>query len=233
MLAQTRSYELKRLHSGSIKRFVAAPGFGFGRIRSGSVRQYYLELPDAPPVPLPRVPSATEGSFTSTSISRPDAKLLHASTERDFFARQRFGNFLDGIDRVSGFQSHRITTLPTESQPTSSKWTITRLQLVSLLKSGGPKVYISDNLPTMEELRKDEIVRTRELDEFEAAALKRLRGGEEVVVNNGPRDIHMFGSLRATNTCLGCHTVEKDELLGAFTYRLSLPRSKKKRKREV
>ncbi len=59
---------------------------------------------------------------------------------------------------------------------------------VSLLRFGGPKVYIPDNLPTMGELRKDEIVRTREVDQFEAAALERSHDGEEVVVDNGPRD---------------------------------------------
>jgi hypothetical protein len=92
-----------------------------------------------------------------------------------------------------------------------------RLELVSLLKHDPPAAYISENLPRMEDLRE---APTRLLDEFEASALQKLRTGEELVVEVQPQEIHMVGALRALKQCTECHSVERGELLGAFTYRL-------------
>jgi hypothetical protein len=38
----------------------------------------------------------------------------------------------------------------------------------------------------------------------------------------------MLGAIRARDTCLKCHSVDKNELLGAFSYdlRLDLPTSR-------
>jgi len=69
----------------------------------------------------------------------------------------------------------------------------------------------------MEELRD---APTRPLDGFERDALEKLRGGEELVVEENPDELRMLGPLRALEECRHCHEVKADELLGAFSYRL-------------
>jgi hypothetical protein len=58
----------------------------------------------------------------------------------------------------------------------------------------------------------------RSLDEFEARALERIRGENDLVVEETAGRIHMLGSLDAGNDCLPCHTVPRGFLLGAFSY---------------
>ncbi len=96
-------------------------------------------------------------------------------------------------------------------------WQTRRMNLVSLLKSPQPAVYESENVPAMQELVN---AKTRPLDKFEAGALKRLRDGEELVTASQTNRILMLGSVRATKRCLECHSVQRGELLGAFSYEL-------------
>ena len=105
-----------------------------------------------------------------------------------------------------------------DDPPSKRVWLVTRMQLVSLLKNSVPGVYESEHLPNMEELVD---ATTRELNEFEATALKRLNAGEHLVTNATINRIQMLGSLRADNQCLLCHSVRRGELLGAFTYELT------------
>ena len=85
------------------------------------------------------------------------------------------------------------------------------------MKYDEPVVYLSDYLPKMDELRD---APTRPLDSFEQQALAALRGGEDLMVQDGPDRMRMLGSLRAAKQCRRCHGVERGELLGAFSYRL-------------
>ena len=73
------------------------------------------------------------------------------------------------------------------------RWQVERLALVGLLKYDEPVVYLSDYLPKMDELRD---APTRPLDAFEQAALSALRGGEDLMVQDGPDRMRMLGSLR-------------------------------------
>src|SRR5262249_61836230 len=98
-----------------------------------------------------------------------------------------------------------------------TRWAVERLELVGLLKYEEPVVYLSDYLPRMDELRD---APTRPLDAFEQEALAALRGGQDLMVQDGPDRMRMLGSLRAAKQCLRCHRVEHGELLGAFSYRL-------------
>jgi hypothetical protein len=88
---------------------------------------------------------------------------------------------------------------------------------VSLLKSKTPAVYVSKVLPRMDELKD---ARTRPLTEFEAAALAKLRAGEDLDSRSSLNRIHLLGSVRALKQCLECHNVQRGELLGAFSYEL-------------
>jgi hypothetical protein len=90
---------------------------------------------------------------------------------------------------------------------------------VSLLKFDEPRVYVLDHLPRMDQLSAENVP-TRALDEFETKALAKLWSDEDVVVENNGDDYRMLGSLRAAKQCLECHTAERGELLGAFSYSL-------------
>ena len=118
-------------------------------------------------------------------------------------------------EHVAGFQSHHFREMPKFEN--SEKWRLTRLELVSLLKHEEPGVYISENLPNMEEL---DDVPTRPLNDFEAKSLSSIQNGEDVLIYEIPNTIKMFGSLRAVKQCLECHEVNRGDLLGAFSYEL-------------
>jgi len=77
--------------------------------------------------------------------------------------------------------------------------------------------YVSKNLPQMDELR---AAPTRPLDPFEQQSINRLRADEDVMIDETPARIRMIGSLRASKTCLECHSVRRGDLLGALTYEL-------------
>ena len=125
------------------------------------------------------------------------------------------------LSRVVGFQPHAFGSHPkppATSGDDHTPWRIDALSLVSLLKHRPAAVYVSENLPNMNELAG---VPTRPLDEFEAGALDKLRGGEELIVRGNSANIRMVGSIRAAFQCLECHQVPRGTLLGAFSYRLS------------
>lgn len=96
-------------------------------------------------------------------------------------------------------------------------WQLSRLELVSLLKSPQPRAYLSRNLPNMREL---DAAPTRALDQFETDNLQKLRMGEHVVIESNNAEIRMLGGIRAANQCVACHVVQRGYLLGAFTYTL-------------
>jgi hypothetical protein len=138
-------------------------------------------------------------------------------------------------DHVAGFVPHGFGYVPevyhpdnqrvpanpasgrAERETRPERWTLGRLELVSLLKHGEPSVYVSEDLPRMKDLDKTS---TRPLGEFEQAALESLAGGEDVVAVAGVNDIYMLGAVRAVTQCVACHDARRGELLGAFSYRL-------------
>jgi hypothetical protein len=220
---EMRVRSLERLHAGVVRQFIDSPGFGVGRM----VRQpapSYLErdhekqgegspekntIPQPDPVYSPLEPTPVEAK----PATEPDLLSAHDSATLDFVNLGGFG-YIRSREQVAGFLSHRFSRLP---QP-PERWRVARVELVSLLKHETPGVYVSDNLPRMDELRQ---APTRLLDEFEKKALDRLLGGEDLMVQRTPRHLRMLGSIRAVKQCLRCHGVERGELLGAFSYQLS------------
>jgi hypothetical protein len=85
------------------------------------------------------------------------------------------------------------------------------------LKFDEPRVYVLDHLPRMDQLSSDDVL-TRALDEFEKESLEKLRTEEDLVVREEDGVHRMLGSLRAAKQCLECHSVDRGELLGAFSY---------------
>jgi hypothetical protein len=74
------------------------------------------------------------------------------------------------------------------------------------------------------------LVKTRELNSFEAAALDRLRRGQSIIAEERAETgetippelrLRVLGAIRATSDCLDCHSGGEGKLLGAFSYVLT------------
>ncbi len=148
----------------------------------------------------------------STGPQESELTETHQEGLNDFLDRERMG-FIQDVEHVAGFQPHQFRQMPT----TLGQWQISKLELISLLRHKEPVAYVSKYLPNMEKLKE---VSTRPLDTFESAALERLRTEQDLVIQDGVNHIRMVGSLRAADDCLQCHSVQRGELLGAFTYLL-------------
>ncbi len=223
-----RRYMLESLHERTQDEFVIAQGFG--PVRMDAVPREYVALPDTAPIAVeagsPTLgstqsdPGATESLGSPSRMSAPSKETLaplHFAGLEDLFNQDRMG-YVREIDHVAGFQSHRFTKAPgTAIEPWRRSWKINRLELIGLLRYDAPKAYMSDNLPRFDELAN---ASARDLDDFEAAAIERLRTEENIVIDETPDRVRMVGSIRAATDCLKCHEVRRGELLGALTYEL-------------
>jgi hypothetical protein len=222
----SRSSALHVLHRLTMRDFINAPGFGVGRGPSMPTRKQ-IELPEAETIPLPpteyeppagsgfaEMPSdkKAENPAVSTTLPTTELSTLHAAATVDFLNPKGFGFVIDR-DHVSGFQMHHFRNMP--QVPSKELWRIQSLELVSLLKYDEPLVYISKNLPRMDELQD---APTRPLNAFERDALGALQSGNNLETETQPARIRMLGAIRAVGPCLACHQVERGSLLGAFSY---------------
>lgn len=229
----TRRYMLNSLHDKTADDFVRARGFGMIRMRG--VRREEIKLPEPKRIPLPTkaspsyspdrqpvAPIADALPVEKAVPSHSDLLSLHSSGLEDYLDPEMFG-YVKDRDHVAGFVPHRITKMPKLPKHQNkirprTKWQITQLDLVSLLKHKTPVAYVSKNLPQMDEL---DDAPTRPLDAFEQNALDRLRSEEDLVIDEAKDRIRMLGSLRAAKDCTECHSVRRGELLGAFSYELT------------
>ncbi len=218
-----RAYHLQRVHDEAYKQFVVTDGFG--AMRMIPFRPEYVRLPAVPPVPMicQTEPEESRGESASPAgpslLDRNILEPLHRSAAVDFLALDRMG-YVQDRDHVVGFIPHALKAAP-QSRTAVEDWEITHLELVSLLKFETPRVYESEHLPNMQELSSN-IIPTRELHPFEAAALPQLVTERELVIDDSqdPGRIRMLGALRAGTDCLQCHSARRGELLGAFSYQL-------------
>ena len=240
-----RNRLLKELHEEGAKNFAIADGFGIGRrIRP---HRHFIALPEPEPIPFEEPEPETTSyvdidGFTSRRDSpdtrtaseqdessahtpgQSDLELTHLSNMREFLNVGTFG-YSVARQQVAGFEPHafrkparmRIHSGSGRTASNQQTWSISRLELVSLLKFDTPRVYVSDTLPDMEKLDQTE---TRPLSPFETESLPQLVTEHDVVIKEEAGEIRMLGSLRATTRCLKCHSVERGHLLGAFSYRL-------------
>lgn len=215
----SRSSVLQDVHERTYKHFVAA--MGFGPVRMMRLRPEEVELPPIGPVRLVCEPPDRGAQSTDVPDPPPRTRLLdfHWSGAGDFLNRDRMG-YVPTSKVALGFQPHAMSAA-TSRLLDGERWQITRLELVSLKRFGGPRVYETENLPNLEELSSRDIP-TRALDEFEAAALPELSLQQDLVVNEAAlgNHIQMLGALRADDDCRQCHDVGYGELLGAFSYEL-------------
>jgi hypothetical protein len=225
--AEQRIRTLKHVHANHVQQFIDSPGFGFARMPRRTDPKY-LPVPEVPPIVLPAPPAyspeKSKGEDGNTVIGkmedvrRSDMRMVHVDGVREFFSPMTFVYVRDR-QHVAGLLPHHFRQMPPwiPNSVDEVKWRIERLELVSLLRFGEPRVYVSENLPRMDELQE---AATRSLDDFERGRLDRLRQGEDIVVRSTTKEIRMLGALRAVRQCVVCHSVRRGELLGAFSYRL-------------
>jgi hypothetical protein len=217
-------HQLKSLHDGRSEAFARALGFGVGRM------MIFEEPRDIDQPPVQDIPfnATLDENFGTRYGNRRSywegnasnrIEQLYDAVQRDFVDPSSLGAVLEPKQAAIGFVPHALHYPPTASLKDPSLWTIEKLELVSLLKFDGPRIYVLDHLPRMDQLS-SESVPTRPLDEFETAALAQLRAEKDVVVDHQGNQYRMLGSLRAAKQCMDCHTVERGELLGAFSYKL-------------
>lgn len=173
------------------------------------------------------------------SFAMPGAgtiNALHETAGYHFAEREQVG-LVRSPDEVAGFTGHAVDVMWNDElglhlhagspQPAPQRagsvsdgperWHLNRVELVGLLASDEFRVYVSEHLPAMDELKD---VPTRRLDDFELAALPRLLQGETTHASATPNRIRMLGALRAGTQCLECHSVREGDLLGALSYEL-------------
>lgn len=222
VLSKARARQLKRIHLMASKSFLETSGFGIGRMSSLEIitRQgNYEEDREFIPIDDYLQRAARMRIATLETVELPktnDLENLHQEGSLDFVFPRGFG-YIKDRDNVAGFIPHRLSMHPNLSG--SNTWDVTRLELVSLLKHNEPRVYLSQHLPSMKELRST-TVPTRPLDDFEKTSLTNLRKGEYLVIDSTKERIEMFGAIRAVKQCLQCHQVKHGQLLGAFSYTL-------------
>jgi hypothetical protein len=137
---------------------------------------------------------------------------MHQNSIVDFVNSNGFGLFKDR-QHVAGFQRHQFSEVP---QPVE-RWAVETLYLVGLVVHEEPVVYVSGNLPRMDELVN---AQTRPPDAFEGAGLAALRQGEDLVTQPAGDTLRMLGAIRSVKQCVDCHGGERGDLLGAFSYTL-------------
>lgn len=224
-----RRFMLEVLHERSRDSFVLSSGFGVGRM--SRARKERIALPKTEPIPLPSpsyvpeydpatdrsVPLAKDATSSDAQPAKETLLSMHDRGLQEFLDPDRMG-YVKDREHIAGFESHAFQSIPqVDSSGNNEQWQVTRLELVSLLKHDVPRVYVSENLPQMDEL---ENAVTRPLDDFESSALEKLRRTEDLVVQISVNRIRMLGSLRAGKDCLECHSVQRGDLLGAFSYDL-------------
>ncbi len=218
-----RDYQLKRIHDHAYEGFVRSFGFGVGRMMPPRFES--IVRPDLRNIQI------NETEVHNFDWNRGDWKAfwrsarsdaidhLYTVSHDDFLDADTFGAMPDDKLQVAGFVPHALHYPPLASLEDPHAWTIERLELVSLLKFDEPRVYVLDHLPRMDQLSGD-TVPTRSLDKFETTSLEQLRTDEDLVIAHEGPAYRMLGSLRTVTQCLNCHTAQRGELLGAFSYAL-------------
>lgn len=215
-----REITLRRLHEGSVEDFVRREGFGRGRMPSFVNMALNLEYYERPPVPQPNMIVTDAWKRIEMNREYQNSEPIsflsaHSSNILDFVAPINFG-YMQSKKRFAGFKGHQINSL---HEPET--WAINRLELVGLLLAPKPRVYVSEYLPSMEQMR---VAKTRPLNFFEAEGLAKLEGGDELFFREEPGGMRMLGALRIVKQCMKCHDGERGDLLGAFSYILEKKR---------
>jgi hypothetical protein len=217
-----RSRSIERLHEDLVGEFSNRMGFGPSRsIRISELSLEARRVEDLDHLPQPGARSAV-GPATyyldptaNTNIDAKNSALFESHWESvlEFVNPQWFG-FVKDRGHVAGFRAHRFLQSP---KPVTH-WQLQTLDLVGIVMHDEPVVYVSDNLPNMDELRE---AATRSPDPFESKGLRVLRDGEDLFVHETADTLRAVGALRSARQCVECHGGKRGDLLGAFSYTFS------------
>ena len=201
---------LEKIHAETALNFMMAQGFGHFRMDDIT---YHIGF-ELPSQLIPFKPESTVSRDSQGDSPETPFAARHTAYAESFTQGRLNRVFvIDPTRKAIGKVEHGFGRYPYAS----STIPITRLELVSLHRYGEPRCYVSEYLPDMAELRKNEIA-TRPLDDFESQSLEKLWTDQNVVIRQDPGATRMLGALRASQDCLECHAATKGELLGAFTY---------------
>lgn len=220
-----RDHMFRQIHDRQHELFVRATGFGVTRMS----RPWpgYLQRPPIRTIRYDAIPAeelhdvneVRQWSAMWYAGEDSDVEHLHQASRNDFLDPEGFGAAEEDSAMRIGFVEHAFHYTPLSAMRDAERWTIQRLELVSLLKFDEPRVYVLDHLPRMDELSSDDVP-TRALDAFEANALEALWQTKDIVFDEDGAEYRMLGSLRAATKCLECHAAARGDLLGAFSYAL-------------
>ena len=225
-----RRASLEMVHATQVLNFITSEGFGFGRMLGPDIDSARIDQLRKWPQPVALQSGAADSTGNKSEPwlpLRPGAsprrplRSLHEALLLDFANPRTYGWVRD-LEHVTGFRPHGLDRFEpstrefeVDKQGGGSGWQLERIELVSLLKTARPKVYVSDNLPRMDELAGSE---RRSLDGFETIALRELHDGKTLVIRRQGDRMRMMGALRSARQCSLCHEVPRGTLLGAFSY---------------
>lgn len=178
---------------------VAVPLGWFAPQLRAAFAQYFTPIPDV--------------TFSSTSAADSQRWSSFAAMH-SYFVQQFVESEGFGFSRIMRLDEPYFRELVVNGRP----YQLQRMELVSINGSGEPFAYVNDFYnPTKERLPTAE---HRALTEFELSAVKKIKVGREVVYNGDAEQPVLVGDIRATRSCLECHSVKPGELLGCMTYEL-------------
>jgi hypothetical protein len=217
-----RTEVLRALHERTRAVFVASSGEGPYRGPPTDEEILTYDFPTMPqPGKAPDFPTSANEPLTRVP---PDSGFHshHADGLAEFFAPDAFGYVKDRT-QVAGFRSHgfrdpdRWRADRIQLMPNADRWRVDHIQLIGILVHPQPVVYLTNKMPSMEQVRQGKV---RDLDFFEDTALAALREGEDLYIVRKNDTVRMLGAVRATKTCQQCHDAQVGDLLGAFSYTL-------------
>lgn len=223
-----RKIHFSRLHDSQVERFVNNPGFGVARmIFPMGEKEFYFPVREPIAQPSRNTTSQSRHAIEHPISMPPFSPILQHRNAVVEFAFPIGWGWERKPDEFLGFQSHQFGTHSKyESNPDANwsfeidgGWRIASLELIGLLAHPKPTVYMTENLPRMDEAKS---APTRDPDEFETAGLKALAKGQELYFGQSRTEplLRMVGGLRAAKSCTACHGCREGELLGAFSYTL-------------
>ena len=211
--SRDRTGSLASLHDNQVRLFTHAAGFGAARMlpRIPQAEHFSPEL-------VPIIPQGDEydpnaASLGSIPAEKPGVfERLHGKSILSFVNPYGFG-YVKSRTEVAGFRPHYFHGFPALEE----RWSVSRIDLVGLLKQETPAVYVSDLLPRMDQLAE---APTRKLDGFETEALAAIRSGDDLFTRGDDKNVRMVGAIRSVEQCVSCHGGKRGDLLGAFSYRV-------------
>jgi len=129
---------------------------------------------------------------------------MHRWYVKDFLAQDGFGR-----RRIIDFEDFPRNRVEIGGRPHC----MVKRRLIGAWRHDQPRLYEPYTILSKRNLQ---ATPWSELDAIDAAALKKLEGGSEIVIN--AEHARVVGALRAKKACLECHDVKRGTVLGALRY---------------